>query len=90
MEGYSGSDIRLVCKEAAMKPLRRIMHQIDVLAESEPNRPTRWQPADPTQTPPLPQVTADDIQAAILSTKAAAKIVNLEKYQKWMANYGSN
>jgi katanin p60 ATPase-containing subunit A1 len=32
LEGYSGSDIRLVCKEAAMKPLRRIMTKIDLVS----------------------------------------------------------
>lgn len=29
LDGYSGSDIRLVCKEAAMKPMRRLMHEME-------------------------------------------------------------
>lgn len=28
-EGYSGSDIRLLCKETAMQPLRRLMSQLE-------------------------------------------------------------
>lgn len=27
-EGYSGSDIKLLCKETAMKPLRRLLYQL--------------------------------------------------------------
>lgn len=33
-EGYSGSDIRLVCKEAAMQPLRRLMALLEQKGDS--------------------------------------------------------
>lgn len=33
LDGYSGSDIRLVCKEAAMKPLRRLMKEIESVTQ---------------------------------------------------------
>ena len=34
-EGYSGSDIKLVCKEAAMRPLRRIMRILQDIEDSD-------------------------------------------------------
>lgn len=35
-EGFSGSDIRLLCKEAAMQPLRRLMAELDKREELVP------------------------------------------------------
>ena len=53
LDGYSGSDIKLVCKEAAMKPLRRIMDQIDVLDTNDTKM--RWdKQVDPKTVPALP------------------------------------
>ena len=60
LEGYSGSDIRLVCKEAAMKPLRRIMNEIEIIEKNveEEGHLVNWhREADPSSVPPLGQVT---------------------------------
>lgn len=35
-EGFSGSDIRLLCKEAAMQPLRRVMALLEERQEVVP------------------------------------------------------
>lgn len=34
-EGYSGSDIRLVCKEAAMRPVRKIFDTLENHSEGK-------------------------------------------------------
>ncbi len=70
LEGYSGSDIRLVCKEAAMKPLRRIMGKIEAQTDFDN---INWSViANPKDVPTLGPVTNDDLQQALSTTKAAA------------------
>ena len=71
-----------------MKPLRRIMTEIELVSEGESLGNWHKQ-VDAAQTPKLGPVTKEDIESAINTTKAAAKIVNNEKYFKWMENYGS-
>jgi katanin p60 ATPase-containing subunit A1 len=70
LDGYSGSDIRLVCKEAAMKPLRRLMREIETVTDFDK---INWSvQADPKTIPGPGPVTNEDLVNAIGSTKAAA------------------
>ncbi|CAN9502959.1 unnamed protein product [Ophioblennius macclurei] len=76
-EGYSGSDIRLVCKEAAMKPVRKIF---DALESHQ----------DGTRMPAirLETVTSADFLEVITHTKPSARKL-MNKYTAWEREYKS-
>ncbi|XP_017265967.1 katanin p60 ATPase-containing subunit A-like 2 isoform X2 [Kryptolebias marmoratus] len=77
MEGYSGSDIRLVCKEAAMKPVRKLINAL----ESHQND---------TDTPviQLGTVTTADFMEAISHTKPSARNL-MDRHTAWDREYES-
>ncbi|CAH8558607.1 unnamed protein product [Schistosoma turkestanicum] len=78
-EGYSGSDIRLVCKEAAMRVVRKIF---DVLENcSSENLPKTQIHVDP--------ITTEDVKAAISSTMPSARQL-AGKYLEWQQQFGSS
>lgn len=82
-EGYSGSDIRLLCKEAAMRKVRKIFDLLEShQAEGEDGRST-----------PLPRleiepVSTEDVEAALKHTKPSARQLK-DKYKDWQKEYES-
>ncbi len=77
-EGYSGSDIRLVCKEAAMQPVRQVF---DKLEEVEKDK-------DCLEAIHMNPITTNDVKNAVIKTKPSAKLL-AERYLKWQSEYGS-
>uniref|UniRef100_A0A0A9ENI6 AAA ATPase AAA+ lid domain-containing protein n=1 Tax=Arundo donax TaxID=35708 RepID=A0A0A9ENI6_ARUDO len=78
-EGYSGSDIRLVCKEAAMQPLRRLMAVLECQQEEVPE----------DELPEIGPVTTEDIELALRNTRPSAHL-HAHRYEKFNQDYGSH
>ncbi|CAK9166366.1 unnamed protein product [Ilex paraguariensis] len=77
-QGYSGSDIRLVCKEAAMQPLRRTMAFLEENQELVPEE----------DLPIVGPITHEDIEMALKNTRPSAHL-HAHRYEKFNTDYGS-
>ena len=75
-DGYSGADLTLVCKEAAMRPLRRLLTELD----GKPD-------AAAAAAQPGP-VTSDDMHAALQNTRPT--VAARERYEAWAREFGSS
>ncbi|KAF8410963.1 hypothetical protein HHK36_003500 [Tetracentron sinense] len=77
-EGYSGSDIRLVCKEAAMQPLRRLMTLLEEKQEVVPEE----------ELPTVGPIKHEDIATALKNTRPSAHL-HAHRYEQFNSDYGS-
>ncbi len=86
-EGYSGSDLRLVCKEAAMRPVRRLVQRLEAMESSRGGEAVP--DAEVQKLMGENRVTHDDMTLAMKGTKPSAKLF-ADKYRTWEANFGSS
>ncbi|XP_014808959.1 PREDICTED: katanin p60 ATPase-containing subunit A-like 2 [Calidris pugnax] len=77
-EGYSGSDIKLVCKEAAMRPVRKIFDALENHQPGNSNFPVIR----------LETITTADFLDVIAHTKPSAKNLS-QKYTAWQREFES-
>ena len=97
-DGYSGADIELLCREAAMKPVRRLMKKLTDLPPPEPAgvRGSRGRIAScgdgdaaAAQMLRHDPVTLDDFIEAFTSTKSSSDKAIMKKYEHWQDEFGS-
>ena len=79
MGGYSGADITNVCRDAAMMGIRRAIaglrpEEIRALDKRELQKP----------------VTGDDLNDALGKIHKSVGSSDIEKYEKWMKEFGSS
>lgn len=100
-EGWSGSDLRLLCKEAAMHPLRRLMADIEsaeaqvnstMPAARGGNRQRAVEKAAAaaagTQELKVGLVTSEDVERALRTVHRAPGGLT-EKYAEWQEQFGA-
>ncbi|XP_006740709.2 katanin p60 ATPase-containing subunit A-like 2 [Leptonychotes weddellii] len=77
-EGYSGSDIKLVCREAAMRPMRKIFSALENHQSESSNLPGIQ----------LDTVTTADFLDVLAHTKPSAKNLT-QRYSAWQSEFES-
>jgi len=79
-EGYSGADIHLLCREAAMMPMRRLLSVL---------QPAEMQAMRLRGELLIPKVTMDDFRHALQNTRPSVAQETTARYEVWEAEYGN-
>ena len=81
-EGYSGSDIKTLCKEVSMRPLRRMLAYLEETAGAVDRNMSSLIKKNP--------ITVDDFDEALLTMNQTTDAEFYKKHKTWSDSHGSN
>lgn len=81
LEGFSGADVRILSREAAMMPLRRL------LTDKSPRDIQRMRAAGELE---VPRVLSSDFEAALANTRPSVSNTDLQRFVQWNQEFGSS
>lgn len=79
--GYSGADIHVICREASMMPIRRLMGKYTPIEIQKLKKEGSLQ---------VPSINYDDFIEAIANTKSSVSANSISRYLRWEAEFGSS
>lgn len=89
-EGYSGADIKLLCKEVAMRPVRRLLARLDELHSSDAsNSLAGISEKQISQLMKHNPIMATDMQMSLMCTNPSSGKNQCAKYLEWTKDFGS-
>ena len=77
-EGYSSADISIVCRDASMMPMRKLIENKSNLEIKSLNK-NEMEP-----------ITTNDVQISLNKTRPSVSKEEVIKYEKWTAEFGSS
>lgn len=80
-EGYSGADIDIICREATMRTVRNVIHQLEAHSDSDLAK---------ASVPTSVAVSTQDVEESIRCTKSSCLGVDMAKYTTWEHKHGSS
>jgi len=81
-DGYSGADIKLICRDASMNPMRRL---VDGLSPMELVRLRDEGKLSPGALP----VTMSDFQSALANVSPSVSTSDTQRYMDWAREFGA-
>eukprot|EP00854_Cymbomonas_tetramitiformis_P012937 gene12937-15293_t len=81
MQGYSGADIRLICRDAAMMPMRRLVAKKSPAEILELKRTGQLDSIDTS-------LTLGDLTKALKKSSPSVGAGETHKYAKWDSDFG--